>query len=111
MKDRSELLALLLPLAALTWVLVHGGQLSGVPEPDDPTLAGEPTADREQALALLHVHVGAEVRQDARREVRLGGVARRVGVVLLGIPLLLGDPIFPPHKPTNVPTPGNIVYG
>jgi hypothetical protein len=61
-------------------------------------------------VALL-THVAFRSLGDARREVRLGGVARRVGVVLLGIPLLLGDPIFPPHKPTNVPTPGNIVYG
>ena len=32
-------------------------------------------------------------------------------VVLLGIPLLLGHPSFPPHRPTNVSTPANIVYG
>ena len=32
-------------------------------------------------------------------------------VVLLGIPLLLGHPTFPPHRPTNVSTPANIVYG
>jgi len=32
-------------------------------------------------------------------------------VVLLGIPLLPGDPTFPPHRPTNVSTPANIVYG
>ena len=40
-------------------------------------------------------------------------VALLVGlvVVLLGIPLLLGDPIFPPPRATNVSTPANIVYG
>jgi hypothetical protein len=32
-------------------------------------------------------------------------------VVLLGIPLLLGHPSFPPHRPTNVSKPANIVYG
>jgi hypothetical protein len=32
-------------------------------------------------------------------------------VVLLGIPLLLGHPTFPPHRPTNVSTPANIIYG
>ena len=32
-------------------------------------------------------------------------------VMLLGIPLLLGHPSFPPHRPTNVSTPANIVYG
>jgi len=32
-------------------------------------------------------------------------------VVLLGIPLLLGRPSFPPHRPTNVSKPANIVYG
>jgi hypothetical protein len=32
-------------------------------------------------------------------------------VVLLGIPLLLGHPTFPPHRPTNVSTPANIAYG
>ena len=32
-------------------------------------------------------------------------------VVLLGIPLLLGPPSFPPHSSTNVSTPANIVYG
>ena len=40
-------------------------------------------------------------------------VALLVGlvVVLLGIPLLLGHPSFPPHRPTNVSKPANIVYG
>ena len=32
-------------------------------------------------------------------------------VVLLGILLLLGHPSFPPHRPTNVSKPANIVYG
>jgi hypothetical protein len=58
---------------------------------------------------------------DARRVSMLGGmlVARlvwaaslvRLRVVLLVIPLLLGHPSFPPHRPTNVSTPANIVYG
>jgi hypothetical protein len=62
-------------------------------------------------LGALFTHVAFRSLGDDRREVRLGGVARRVGGRLLGIPLLLGDPIFPPHRSTNVSTPANIVYG